>query len=63
MSDTLYTVIVADVDNILDLADPGTDSARFNDLNREEAENVLRLSLCRGFTAVIWQQDSTETGE
>lgn len=62
MSDTLYTVIVADVDNILDLADPGTDSARFNDLSWEETENVLRLSLCRGFTAAIWQQDSTEAG-
>lgn len=50
---TMYSILIINSDNIFDYTDDSADGIRYNDVNQEELELLLKISIDRNYSVVV----------
>ena len=49
----MYSILIINSDNIFDYIDNSVDGIRYNDVNQEELELLLKISIERNYSVVV----------
>lgn len=49
----MYSILIINSDNIFDYTDNSADGFRYNDVNQEELELLLKISIERNYSVVV----------